>query len=541
MKLFSSTAQRKNQIKSITHLPILVLILLLVGCSNKKATQDYDIEIYQTSQAGDNLKLKTNQHTQSSDSVKNKATLKLHPEQTFQKYIGFGASFTESSAWNLATIPVDLRKDVLTKLFSPTAGAGFTLTRTHINSSDYSNTHYTYLEAGDTDLSTFSIQQDIRGFSGDENEQVQGVQLVDSTYDLIPMILEASSIPGADFKIIASPWSPPSWMKTGETAEMTNGSLLPEYYGVWAKYLSMYVSAYADKGITLWGLTPQNEPLHYHDAAWDSNGFTPEQARDFLRDHLGPQLVQDGHLDLNDLDAGLHVLIYDHNKSTMIDYVTPTYEDPEASKYAWGTAFHWYTNSELKENNYYAEEVKTLQETWPNKGMIHSESSIDIDAKDPVGQYWRASTDYAGTFVPFETYAHDIITDLNHGTQGYVEWCSILSNQGQPNPYNNFNSAPVLINPATDEVIYTPLYYLLSHFSKFIRPDAHRIGLKGEHTNGLIYTAAKNTDGSIVVVVYNNNEEAYHLSLALGTNTFTSQIAPKAMQTIRLKSNVKTD
>ena len=235
----------------------------------------------------------------------------------------------------MATIPKSLRKDVLSRLFSPTEGAGFSLTRTHINSSDYSNGHYTYVDEGDTTLSTFSIEEDLKGFTGDENDQVKGIDLEDPTYDMVPMIREAQSIPGADFKIIASPWSPPSWMKSGETAKMTNGSLDPEYYAVWAKYLSKYASAYAQEGIDIWGITPQNEPLHAHDARWDSNGFSPEQGRDFLRDHLGPQLVADGHLNLDDLDAGLRVLIFDHNKSNMNSYVHPTYNDAAASKYAW--------------------------------------------------------------------------------------------------------------------------------------------------------------------------------------------------------------
>lgn len=529
-----------NLKKFVIHKKIGLLFLgmsiLLISCSKKSVYQDYVSVVYQTSQAGDNLKLLPNDNIKASSKEIKKTTLQLLPNEEFQKYYGFGASFTESSAWNLATIPVESRKKVLTSLFSPTKGAGFTLTRTHINSSDYSNNHYTYIEEGDEDLSTFSIHEDMKGFTGNENDQVRGIELVDPNYDIIPMILEASSIPGANFKIIASPWSPPSWMKTGETSKMTNGTLLPKYYGLWAKYLSKYVSAYAEQGITIWGITPQNEPLHAHNAQWDSNGFTAEQGRDFLRDNLGPQLVKDGLLDLDNLDSGLHVLIYDHNKSTMNDYVSTIYQDPEASKYAWGTAFHWYTNSELKENNWYAEELTKLQKNWPNKGIIHSESSIDIDTKDPIGQYWRASTDYAGTFVPFDTYAYDIITDLNHGTQGYVEWCSILSDKGQPNPYNNFNSAPVLINPITDEVIYTPLYYLLSHFSKFIRPDAHRIGLEGEEVKGLIYTAAKNPDGSIAVVVFNKNKEAHELSIKLETNTYTTQIAPRAIQTIYLRS-----
>lgn len=545
MSINTIKAQKENNkaqshsnkpVTKISYWQFLLIAFVLVGCAPKNAYQEFVSEVYQTSQAGDNLKLISSDKSETTSSELKNVSIEVLPNEEFQKYYGFGASFTESSAWNLATIPVDTRKDVLTKLFSPTEGAGFTLTRTHINSSDYSNNHYTYVEEGDEDLSTFSVHEDMKGFSGEENDQVRGIELVEPSYDIIPMILEASSIPGADFKIIASPWSPPSWMKTGETAEMTNGSLRPEYYGIWAKYISKYVSAYKEQGITLWGITPQNEPLHAHNAQWDSNGFTPEQGRDFLRDHLGPQLVKDGHLNLNDLESGLRVLIYDHNKSTMNDYVAKTYEDPEASKYAWGTAFHWYTNSELKANNYYAKELTELQNNWPNKGMIHTESSIDIDANDPIGQYWRASTDYAGTFVPFETYTYDIITDLNHGTQGYIEWCSILSNQGQPNPYNNYNSAPVLINPVTDEVIYTPLYYLLSHFSKFIRPDARRIGLKGKEIEGLIYTAAKNTDGSIAIVVFNKNDEALQLSLSLETNTFTTKIAPRAIQTIHLHS-----
>ncbi|WP_430408439.1 glycoside hydrolase family 30 protein [Kordia sp.] len=515
---------------------LCILAILMYSCSTKH--QDYVVDVFQTSQAGDNLKLITNNLTTQTVGKSKKVSLTIKPDQKFQEYIGFGASFTESSAWNLATIPKTLRKSVLTRLFSPIEGAGFSLTRTHINSSDYSNNHYTYVESGDTNLSTFSIHEDMKGFTGEENDQVKGIELIQPNYDIIPMIQEAQNINGADFKIIASAWSPPSWMKTGETSEMTNGTLLPEYYGLWARYLSKFVSAYSEQGIAIWGMTPQNEPLHAHDARWDSNGFTPEQGRDFLRDHLGPQLAKDGHLNVDDLDAGVRVLLYDHNKSMMNKYVSATYNDPEAAKYAWGTGIHWYANSELEENNWYAEALDTLRTTWPNKGIIHTESSIDIDAKDPIGQYWRESTDYAGTFVPFDTYAYDIITDMNHGVQGYIEWCMILSHKGQPNPYDNFNSAPVLINPVTDEVLYTPLYYLLSHFSKFIRPDARRIELEGDKINGIVSTAAINTDGSIAVVVFNRTTAPVELVLTLKSETHTIQMAPRAIQTITFRKNL---
>ena len=520
---------------NIIIIQFLTFILLLASCSKKKEKKAYSFDVFQTSYTGDNLKLLNIDSIHKNTSGLKKVQLEINPDVEFQKYYGFGASFTESSAWNLATIPVELRKEVLTKIFSPTKGAGFSLTRTHINSSDYSNNHYTYVEDNDEDLSTFSILEDLKGFSGDENEQVKNVDLVEPKYDLIPMMKEASKISGADFKIIASPWSPPSWMKTGETSKMTNGSLLPKYYPVWAAYLSKYVSAYKEQGIAIWALTPQNEPLHNHDARWDSNGFTPEQGRDFLKNNLGPQLVKDGHLNVDNLDEGLKILIYDHNKSVMNDYANATYKDADANKYAWGTAFHWYANSELKQNNYYAEELDKLQKNWPNKAMLHTESSIDIDKEEPVAQYFRESTDYAGKFMPFGTYAYDIISDLNHGTQGFVEWCMILSNEGKPNPYDNFNSAPVLINPETDEVIYTPLYYLLSHFSKFIRPNSVRIDLKSTQIDGLIYTAAKNMDGSIAVVIYNNKNESFEISMQLKGDIYTTLIAPRAMQTVLLK------
>ncbi|TDQ32197.1 glycoside hydrolase family 30 protein [Zeaxanthinibacter enoshimensis] len=513
---------------------VLTLLGLTYSCSQSK---EYTYEVYQTSQAGDNLQQIQEKQSFTADEDIKKVRLHLKPSKQFQEIIGFGASFTESSAWNLATIPENLREEVLTRLFSPTSGAGFSLTRTHINSSDYSNKHYSYVEPGDTSLTTFSIKEDMKGFTGEENEQVRGIELTTPSYDLIPMIREAQNIPGADFKIIASPWSPPSWMKSGETAEMTNGSLLPQFYEVWAHYLSRYVAAYAEQGIDLWGITPQNEPLHAHDARWDSNGFTPEEGRDFLRDHLGPRLVADGHLDPGDLDSGLRVLIYDHNKSAVNDYVKATYNDPEAAKYAWGTAFHWYAPSQLEENNWYKLALDSLRTGWPGKGMIHTESSIDIDAEDPVRQYWRESTDYAGSFVPFDTYVYDIITDLNHGVQGYIEWCMILSNEGKPNPYDNFNSAPVLINPVTDEVIYTPLYYLLSHFSKFIRPGAHRIGMEGEEHEGLVYTAAMNPDGTVAVIVFNSSTAPLQLQLTLASATQTIQIAPRALQTIMIQKN----
>ena len=128
-------------------LQIFLVSLLYSSCSDQK--NSYIVTAYQTSAAGDNLQWVTSEPAE--NNIKT-LSLAINPDQKFQEYIGFGASFTESSAWNLATIPVKLRKEVLERLFSPTLGAGFSLTRTHINSSDYANNHYTYVDAGDRRL-----------------------------------------------------------------------------------------------------------------------------------------------------------------------------------------------------------------------------------------------------------------------------------------------------------------------------------------------------------------------------------------------------
>ena len=121
-------------------------------------------------------------------------------------------------------------------------------------------------------------------------------------FDLLPLIKAAREIPGADFRILASPWSPPSWMKDGEHAEMTGGHLKRDqdengrliYYDAWARYLVAFAEAYAAEGVPLWALTPQNEPGHAENARWDTCFWSAEWQREFVADYLGPALADGG-------------------------------------------------------------------------------------------------------------------------------------------------------------------------------------------------------------------------------------------------------
>ncbi len=515
--------------------PVVVCALILSGCAGT------DVTIVQTGKGGDRLRSIA---PLGEDAVPG-FTLVVDTANPRQVIEGFGASFTESAAWNLACLPEADRREVLAKLFDPVAGAGFTLMRTHINSCDYSLRHYTYVEPGDLALATFDIAEDRAGFTGRENDQVAGVAMADPGFDLIPMIEAAREVAGADFRILASPWSPPSWMKTGEHAEMTGGHLRRDvgedgrriHYDAWARYLVAYVEAYREAGVEIWALTPQNEPGHAEHARWDTCFWSPEWQREFVAEYLGPALAAADLLDPEDLAAGVRLYVFDHNKADALASVPVILGDPAANRYAYGIAIHWYAINLGGEQNFRGDVLDELVRRYPDKPILHTESSIDIHPDDPIGQYWDPmNRDWTGgRFTPFSQYAVDVITDLNHGATGYIEWNMVLSDRGGPNPYDNFNSAPVLVDPVGRSVIYTPLYHLLGHFSRYVRPGAVRLELEGELPAGVHATAALNPDGSVAVVVFNDSDETLGFGVELDGEMVVSAISPDAIQTLVLE------
>lgn len=199
----------------------LVAIIILSGCTLRQKSSRYsNLRIIQSSRSGDKLRELTTVDFRPGIST-NEYKIKLDPEQTFQKIIGFGGSFTESSAHVLDQLSSTKRQEVINAYFAPD-GAAYSLTRTHINSCDFSLSSYSYAPIpGDVELKHFSIKEDLN--------------------DLIPLIKSAQDIPGAKFKIIASPWTAPPWMKDNKA--WFGGSLLTEYYPVWADFFVKYITS----------------------------------------------------------------------------------------------------------------------------------------------------------------------------------------------------------------------------------------------------------------------------------------------------------
>jgi glucosylceramidase len=474
-------------------------------------TKDLEATVYETSAQGNSLK----KITDFSEGEKT-SLITLNPEEKFQTITGFGGAFTESSAYLLYKLSSANRKKVLEAYFSE-KGANYSLTRTHINSCDFSLKQYAYaMVDGDKNLEHFSIEEDQKN-------------------NLIPMILEAKSYSKEGFNIIASPWTSPPWMK--DNKKWVGGKLLPEYNDTWALYFSKYIDAYKKEGIAIWGLTVENEP-NGNGGNWESMLFTPKEMTDFVENHLGPKLEADGKGDVK-------ILGYDQNRGDLNEWVDEMYRDEKSSKYYAGTAIHWYEST----YEVFPEALQYAHNKAPNKYMIQTEACIDSEIphwKDDAWYWKKEATDWGWDwasekdkylhpkYAPVNRYAVDIIGCLNNWVDGWVDWNMVLDTQGGPNWFKNWCIAPVIVDVDKDEVYFTPLYYTMAHFSKFMRPGAVKIGCTIDNKD-LLVTAVKNPDETIAVVIFNPTDKEQSLEIDLNHKKKNISINAKALQTVVIK------
>ena len=493
-----------------THYPYLLLITFMLSAC-ESTVKKLEVEVYETSASGNQLK----KLTPSEEQVES-GTLKVLPEEEFQTITGFGGSFTEASAYLMNKLSPANRDKILEAYFGET-GAKYSLTRTHMNSCDFSLSNYSYAPVeGDTALEHFTIDEDRE--------------------DIIPMIKGAMAKSKDGFKILTSPWTAPPWMK--DNKNWVGGKLLPEYYDTWALFFSKYIDAYKEEGIDIWGFTVENEPLGDGNN-WESMHYTPAEMTQFVEKHLGPKLEADG-------KGEVKILGYDQNREHLKEWVDEMYKDENTSKYYAGTAIHWYAST----YEVFPEELQYAHEKAPGKHMIQSEACVDAEVpkwQDDAWYWSKEATDwgwdwapeedkkYHPKYVPVYRYARDIIGCLNNWVDGWVDWNMVLDKQGGPNWFKNWCVAPVIVDPDADEVYFTPLYYTLTHFSRYIRPGATRIGFELSDDT-LLATAAKNTDGSIAIILLNQDAEAKNLTLSLGEESTNISISGQAIQTVLIST-----
>lgn len=407
--------------------------------------------------------------------------INVYDDVEYQEILGFGGALTEASAVTINKLSKDKQDEILKAYFDAEHGIGYTFCRSHINSCDFSLGNYTYADEEDPELKNFDISRD---------EQA-----------IIPLIQQAKVAAGEPFKLFASPWSPPAWMKTN--GEMNNGGQLKrEYWQTWADYFVKYIQAYAEHGIEIWGLTVQNEAKARQ--IWDSCIYTAEEEKDFVRDHLGPTLERHGL-------GHIKIMIWDHNKERVYDRAKVAFEDAAASKYIWGIGFHWYSGDHF-------EGLSAVHRRFPDKHLVFTEGCQEGGV-------------HLGSWKTGERYGHDIMGNLNHGMSAWTDWNIVLDEQGGPNHVKNFCDAPIIADTTANQVIYESSYYYIGHFSKYIAPGAVRIGCT-KYTDKLEASAFKNPDGSIAVIVMNRSEQELPYTLRHRDELAESSVPAHSIQTL---------
>lgn len=399
----------------------------------------------------------------------------------YQEIDGFGASFTDASAYLMYNkLSEDTRKKVMEKLFDRNKGIGISFLRQPMGASDYALKIYSYddVEEGDTDF-------DLQKFSIDHDKEY-----------IIPLLKEALSI-NPNIKIMATPWSPPGWMKTSDS--MIGGSLKPDCYEVYANYFVKFIKAYEAEGIPIYAVSVQNEPLYVPSEYPGMLMQAEEQAR-FIGEYLGPAFAKNG--------IKTKILCYDHNWDNT-QYAVTVLSDPVAAKYIAGSAWHCYGGTH--------DAMSFIHEKFPDKDIWFTEAS-------------------GGTWVPiyypaFMDQMMHVIRSTRNWAKSVVWWNMALDEKNGPSVLSNSTCRGIItINQKDGSVRYNVDYYTLGHVSKFVKPGAYRID--STSIQDVVETVAfKNPNGSIVLIINNRTKENKKLNITFEDNSFIYVIPESAALT----------
>lgn len=425
--------------------------------------------------------------TDASQPLETEQFILVDPTKRFQALIGIGGALTDASADVLATLAPDVQEKIVRAFFDPKDGIGYTLARTSIHSCDFSSTSYTYVAESDKDLKTFDVAHD--------------------RVNRLPLIKKAIAAAGGQLKLFASPWSPPAWMKDNGNM-LQGGHLKREYRQSWADYYVKFIRAYEGEGVPVWGVTVQNEPMATQ--RWESCIYTADEERDFLKNYLGPTLERAGLSETK-------IMVWDHNRDLMYQRAETIFNDPEASKYAWGIAYHWYETWSGGQPMY--DNVRRVAEAYPEKPLVFSEGTVESFDAGRLGD-WTLG----------ERYGREMIHAFNDGTAAWTDWNVMLDERGGPNHAGNFCFAALHIDTTTHELRWTNIYSYIGHFSKFIRPGARRVAVAPSRDE-LLATAFLNEDGTLAIIVMNQGEKGVDYSLRVRGKVAVTSAPPHSIAT----------
>lgn len=451
--------------------------------------------------------------------------INIYPDICYQEIEGFGGALTDTVGYLYSKMTPENKKKFLEEHFGEN-GQRYRFLRMHIDSCDYSLEEYQAVAdpIADPDFATFTIDRDRKY--------------------MLPMLKDAMAMTAQPFSVLLSPWSPPKqWKNPPERpkndasvyggfpgfkqdidydnpSRCNGGTLKKEHYGDWARYLAKYVQAYLDEGVPVTMLSLQNESIAATN--WDSCVWTAESQKEFLRDYLYPTFEKAG------LTGKIGLYIWDHNKERAVEYPRAIIDETTRGMIE-GIAFHWYSGDHF-------EAVGLARELYPDMKLMSSECCA-LHPPGKAGMFGGmfghgpsvAEVDYSDA----ADYAHDIIGNLNNGMHRWLDWNLCVDKDGGPRHVAMGFGAPICAN---EDGTYRKLltFDYIGHFSRYILPGARRIAFS-RCDSKVELTAAKNTDGSIAIVILNRGEADASYAIRIEGKVIRVTAPAKTVNTVCIK------
>ena len=464
---------------------VVLLAMLAAGAPYRTLAAGETVGVWMTTADQSKLLAQQPSLTFGPDSGSASYTVDVNEGVTYQTIDGFGAAFTDSSAWLVASrMSAAQRGALMQRLFgSGASDIGLSMLRQPMGASDFTvgGLDYTY---DDTccDVSDFSIGHDAPS--------------------IIPVLQQARAL-NPSLKIIGTPWSAPAWMKSN--GSLFGGTLNAGQYANYASYFVKYVQSYAAQGLPIYAVTLQNEP-HHETGSYPSMRMEPAEQASFVKNNLGPAFASSG--------ISTKIIVWDHNWDEP-GYPSSVLGDAAARPYIAGSAFHCYAGAPSAQSQ--------TRNAYPDKGIWFTECS---------GGEW--ATDF-GSNLKWNM-QNIIIGATRNWAKSALFWNMALDQSFGPQNGGCTNCRGVVrIDSATGNVTYNVEYYVLGHASKFVAPGAVRID-SSSYANGVETVAFRNPDGSKALIALNASAASATVKVRWGGQAFTSTLPAGAVATFKWAS-----
>ena len=408
-----------------------------------------------------------------------KVTVK--PDIELGTWQGMGGALTEATAYNFSKLSPQKRRKLIDAYFGR-SGIDYRWVRISIGSNDFCLAPYEYTKR--PSMRDFTIAHDKKW--------------------VIPML---KSIRKPNLQIIASPWSPPAFMKT-TFMKRFGGHLKPWRYDSYAKYIHKWLDAYKKEGIKVNYLTPQNEPRAFQ--IWESCLYSFRAQRRLAYKYLANELK----------DANIQLLLWDHNKKNLTRTADNLFNGKYVTKYGRkeqvaGLCYHWY-------NGTFPDEMWQVRQKYPDIMLLSSEMCVGFSPYDPA--------DWATAANP---YYYEIMSDINTGASAWIDWNMLLDWQGGPSYCKNYVKSPVILNEKGDDFILTPIYDALKKFSKLF-PAGSRV-IRCEYDSKDVAVVARKTRSGYEAVVANVSYAKQTVVIKLGKKQHRVVLDKLELQKVMIK------